>query len=173
MKKSLITLCLIYSSHTLTAQIVYKPVKPIAEAAEISGNWMLGCTRKVGFVASSKDYTVKFYDAPWSFSVSDITRFDGAFLLNGKSEVLIRLANGKKGQRFTVQITASAATSGNLSFYNARGEKLGNVKLSGNNNNAPASFVYESTGENGREYLKLTSEDYWNLEKIEIASVKK
>jgi len=173
MKKLILTLGLMYCGHALTAQIVYRPVKPIAEAAEITGNWMLGCTRSVGFTKACKDFTVKFNDAPWSFTVSEVMKFDGAFLLSSKSEVIIRLANGKKGQKFTVQITASAANSGNLSFYTAKGDNLGNLKLSGNNKNAPVSVTYESTGESGKEYLKLSCPDYWNLEKIEIASIKK
>jgi hypothetical protein len=133
---------------------------------------MLGATRSTGFTKGCKDYTVKFYDAPWSLTVNEVMRFTGDFLLSSKSEVLIRLANGRKGQKFTVQITASAATSGNLSFSNHKGDNLGNVKLNGNNANAPVSFVYESAGENGKEYLRLSCPDYWNLEKIQIASIK-
>ena len=176
MKKLIIIMVLIYCSNALTAQIKYKRITTtttISEIPEISGSWMLGCTRTTGFTANCKDYTVKFYDAPWSLSATNITSFNNGFLLDNKSAVLIRLANGKLGQKFTMQITASAASSGNLSFSNHKGENLGNVKLSGNNKNSLVSFVYESTGENGKEFLKLTSEEYWNLDKIQIASIKK
>ncbi len=178
MKKytSILVLTIAFGTFQASAQITTKPPPirvPGGSGIEVIGKWKLGSTRTTGFTKTPSDYTVKFYDAPWSIQVDRPMSFSGGFTLDKSSNVIIRIENGKKGQRFLFQITASAATtSGTLILSSHKGEELSRIKMNGSNKEALISFVYESTGENGKEYVKLTSEDYWNFENVQISSTK-
>ena len=149
-----------------------KPVQPIATpiqesketGVEVHGTWVLGATPA---------YAVKYYAAPWSLELENILVFrNGGFMCDGKGIARVRIQDGKKGQKFNIQITATAPNSCTLLLANPQGEQLGTVKLSGNNQTSVVSYVYESNGTNAN-YLTIKSDNnYWNLEKIVVSSIK-
>lgn len=149
-------------------QTIPTPVKEQTKdnGVEVFGSWTLGAS-------GAPAYSVKYFDAPWSLELQDILSFhNGGFMCDGKGIARVRIQNGKKGQKFTIQITATAPNSCTLSLSNNQSEQLGTVKLSSNNQISIVSFVYESNGTNGN-FLSIKSDNnYWNLEKITITSIK-
>lgn len=183
MKTQLLKITAIFSILYCTAfeadaQVKVRPVKtiqpiatPIKEQSndngvEVFGTWTIGAV-------NNPAYSLKYFDAPWSLEVENILVFrNGGFMCDGKGIARVRIQNGKKGQKFNIQITATAPNACTLLLSNNQGEQLGTVKLSSNNQTSVVSFVYESNGSNAN-YLTIKSDNnYWNLEKITITSIK-